>query len=124
VRLARHHRAWLHARADAYEVVWATAWGPDANRLLCPFFGLPDFEFVRFPPTPFDPAEKVAAIERVAGDRRAARVDDTVTSAGREWTARRRHPTLLVEVDSAIGLTRARVDRLLDWARTGSKLTD
>jgi len=34
VLLADFHRAWLHELAEVYELVWASAWGDAANRLL------------------------------------------------------------------------------------------
>lgn len=34
VRLARVHGEWLRELARAFEVVWASGWGAEANRLL------------------------------------------------------------------------------------------
>jgi hypothetical protein len=51
-----------------------------------------------------------------AAHRAAAWVDDMLTTAVHEWAAARKAPTLLVDVDSAAGLTRTNVDRLLAWA--------
>ena len=115
VRLAAVHRDWLHELASVYELVWATGWGEHANRMLSPFFGLPRHPVVPLPRR-FEPSDKVPAIERVAGDRSAAWVDDIVTADAREWAANRGAPTLLIEVDSATGLTRQHVDALISWA--------
>ena len=113
VRLAEAHRDWLHQLASVYELVWATGWGEEANRLLSPFLGLPTYPVV---PRRFEPSDKVPAIDRIAGDRSAAWVDDMLSMTVHEWATARRAPTLLVDVDSETGLTRPHVDRLLAWA--------
>lgn len=71
---------------------------------------------IRFPPVPFEPREKVPAVASFAAAHPAAWVDDNVTPEAREWAAGRSTPTLLVEVESALGLTRPAVDELLAWA--------
>lgn len=126
VRLAAIHRDWLHELAEGFTMVWATGWGEDANRLLCPHFGLPELPVIAFPPVPFDPAAKVQssaaftaakvpASADLAADHAVAWVDDIVTSEARAWAQARSYPTLLVEVDHRIGLTRDAVDSLLAW---------
>jgi len=115
VRLATIHRDWLHELAESFTMVWATGWGDDANRLLCPHFGLPELPVIAFPPVPFDPAAKVPAIADFATEHAVAWVDDVVTSEARTWAQARSHPTLLVEVDHRLGLTRDAVDSLLAW---------
>jgi hypothetical protein len=118
VRLATVHRDWLRELSDSYELVWATGWGDNANRLLNPFFGLPGFPVVPPPPVPFEPIDKLPGVDVFAADRPAAWVDDMLTMAVHRWAAARRAPTLLVDIDSATGLTRTHVDRLLTWAAT------
>ena len=126
VRLAEIHREWLHELAESFTIVWATGWGQDANRLLCPHFDLPALPVVAFPPVPFHPAAKVQsiaaftaakvpAIADLAREQAVAWVDDVVTPEARRWAQARSHPTLLVEVDHRIGLTRDAVDSLLAW---------
>lgn len=116
VRLLRAHGDWLVELAEVYEIAWATGWGDNANRFLAPHFGLPAYPVVVVPSVRFDPVEKVPAIDVFAGDRPAAWVDDIVTPEARAWAATREAPTLLVEVDPAVGLVRAHVDELLAWA--------
>jgi hypothetical protein len=116
VRLAAAHRDWLHDLSHEYELVWATGWGEEANRLLNPFFELPSFPVVVLPAIPFEPSAKVPGVDVFAAHRAAAWVDDMLTTAVHEWAAARKAPTLLVDVDSAAGLTRTHVDRLLAWA--------
>jgi hypothetical protein len=116
VRLAAVHGECLHELAHRFRLVWATAWGADANRLLCPLFRLPELPVIPFPQAPFDPAAKVPAVDAFVGDLPVAWIDDLVTAEARQWATKREAPTLLVEVDPAAGLARAAVDRLLAWA--------
>ena len=116
VRLSAAHRDWLQELAEVYELVWATGWGDEANRVLNPFFGLPTFPVVPLPATRFEPSMKVPAIDEFAAGRPAAWVDDMLTPEARAWADARRFATLLVEVDSATGLTRPQVEDVLTWA--------
>jgi hypothetical protein len=116
VRLATIHGEWLHELSTRFQVVWATSWGADANRLLCPHFDLPQLPVIAFPSVPFEPSAKVPAIEAFVHDAAVAWVDDIVTSEAKCWAAVRKHPTLLVEVDPSTGLTRSSVVELLAWA--------
>ncbi len=120
VRLAEAHAIWLRELARAYEIAWASGWGDDANRILSPFFGLERLPLVPLPPVPFGPREKLLAIAAFAGDRPLAWIDDMLADDARRWAAERRIPTLLIQVDPAVGLTRADVDRLLAWVEPNS----
>jgi len=124
VRLAARHVDWLGELFAVFGVVWASGWGENANRVLSPFFGLPELPLVDLPPIPFEPLEKVPGVALVAGDRSAAWVDDNLGPEAREWAEQRDAPTLLVDVDSATGLTRAAVDELLRWAGALSRPDD
>jgi hypothetical protein len=117
VRLNRIHGTWLRELAEHFTMVWATGWGKDANLHLCPHFELPELPVIEFPPLPFEPAAKVPAVDAFVGNRAAAWVDDVVTPEARKWSERRKAPTLLVEVDPSIGLTRDAVEVLLAWRR-------
>jgi hypothetical protein len=112
VRLAGVHRTWLAELGSTFELAWASGWGTDANRLLCPFFDLPEYPIVVFPPVPFEPKAKVPAVAKFARNRAAAWIDDMLTPEAHAWAAARSAPTLLIDVDSSIGLTRRHVDRL------------
>jgi hypothetical protein len=116
VRLTPVHGEWLVELGEVFEIAWATGWGDHANRILAPHFGLPEYPVVVVPSTRFDPADKVPAVAAYAGERPAAWVDDIVTPEARAWAARRAAPTLLLDVDPAVGLVRAQVDELLEWA--------
>jgi hypothetical protein len=116
VRLAARHVDWLRELTAVFDIVWASGWGEDANRVLSPFFGLPELPLVDLPQIPFEPLVKVPGVAVLAGDRPAAWVDDNLTPEARAWAEQREAPTLLVAVDSATGLTRSAVDELLEWA--------
>lgn len=119
VRVCLDHGGWLRELADRFELVWASAWGDKANRLLAPLLGLPELPFVEFPPVPFSPLDKVPAVARFVGPRPAVWIDDALTAEARAWAASREAPTLLVDINPAEGLTRDTVDRCLLWAADG-----
>ena len=56
----------------------------------------------------------------IAGDRPLAWLDEALAPEVREWAAERHVPTLLIDVDPAIGLTRQAVDECLGWASDGA----
>ena len=115
-RYCPDHAAWIRELAAAGELWWATGWGHHANERFLPKLGLAPLPYVVFPPVPFEPELKVPAVAELARDRPAAWIDDNHTPAGRAWAAGRDAPTLLVDIDPAIGWTRADVDRVLAWA--------
>lgn len=116
VRVCAAHGRWLAELATAFELVWATAWGEEANRLLAPLLRIPELPVIGFPPVPFRPRDKVPAIAGYAGPRPLAWIDDEFTAEARAWAGGRSAPTLLVGADPAEGLTRSAVDRCLRWA--------
>ena len=116
IRLCAEHGLWLRELAARFEIVWATAWGTDANRLLGPFLRLPELPFIRFPPPPFEPRDKLPAVISFAADRPLVWIDDALAPEVREWAARRPVPTFLIDVHPATGLTRPVIDDCLSWA--------
>src|SRR5689334_11279557 len=48
VWLAPHHGAWLRPLCDRFQLVWATGWEHDANRLIGPILGLPELPVIEF----------------------------------------------------------------------------
>jgi hypothetical protein len=59
---------------------------------------------------------KLDALDRYAGDRAAAWVDDNIDETCVAWADGRAAPTLIVETDPSTGLTEAHVEELLAWA--------
>lgn len=117
VRVCPAHGPWITEAAGVLDVVWATGWADEANRLLAPLLHLAPLPVVGMPPVPFPPDAKVGRIAAYAQQRPAAWVDDFHKPLARRWAAGRTSPTLLVTTDPAVGLTRAHVDRVLAWAR-------
>jgi HAD domain in Swiss Army Knife RNA repair proteins len=117
VRVCHVHAPWLHELATRFQIVWATAWGADANRFLAPLLQLPDLPVIAFPPVPFHPRDKLPAIITYAGHRPLAWIDDAFPSEAHAWAANRRTPTLLISTDPAKGLTRPAIDQALQWAK-------
>ena len=116
------HGRWIEDLAAVAGVWWATGWGPHANERYLPMLGVRPLPVVHFPaPVPFDPELKVPAVDAAVGDRPVAWLDDNHTPAGRTWAAARAAPTVLVDIDPAIGWTRGDVDRVLDWARAAAR---
>jgi hypothetical protein len=109
----------LLALARAFELVWCSGWEEKADEHLAPALFLP----VRPPFLTFEPAQanvhwKLAAVERHAGGRPLAWVDDAFDDSCHAWAAARDAPTLLVATEPAVGLTDEHVGRLQAWART------
>ena len=106
--------------ADDYELVWASGWEERANEHLPHLLGLPPaLPFLRFERA-LGRAHahwKLAAIERYAGARALAWVDDSFNDACHEWARARAAPTLLVATDPALGLTADEASLLARWAR-------
>ncbi len=105
--------------ADRFDLVWATGWEEKANEYLPHLLNLDrDLPVLTFGGTAvFGSAHwKLDAIEAYAADRPAAWIDDYIDDECRRWAKRRSAPTLLVETDSATGITEEDVERLLNWA--------
>jgi HAD domain in Swiss Army Knife RNA repair proteins len=116
VRLSEAHGPWLQELATRYQIVWATGWGAEANRLLAPLLRLPDLPVIRFPPPPFSPDDKLPPIISYARHRPLVWIDDAIQPEAHAWAARRRVPTLLIDIDPAESLTRPIIEQCLQWA--------
>jgi hypothetical protein len=109
----------LLALARAFDLVWCSGWEEKADEHLVPVLGLP----VRPPFLTFHRPQanvhwKLAAVERHAGGRPLAWIDDAFDDSCHAWAAARRAPTLLVATDPAVGLGGDHVTRLEAFART------
>jgi hypothetical protein len=104
---------------ERYELVWATGWEESANEHLPYLLRLPGIlPYLRFDEQAvFGTAHwKLAAIERYAGSRPAAWIDDCHDDSCSAWAAHRQAPTLLIGTRSAQGLCDEHVDLLLRFA--------
>ena len=89
--------------AEVYELIWATGWEDRANDHLPLILGLPgELPCLRFDGRArFGTAHwKLEALERYAGDRPLAWIDDSLDESCYEWAAGAPAPTLLVPTES------------------------
>lgn len=128
-------RVWLKAAhgpqllglADTYELVWASTWGPEADRLIGPEIGLPKLGYVDFWAENKDPGRpervdgvywKTPLLLAYAAGRPFAWVDDEVTGADRECVAAHHEgPALLHHVSARLGLLEPDFEALAQWAQ-------
>ena len=109
----------LRRLTEYYDLVWATGWEERANEHLPPLLGLPeDLPVLTFAGRArFGTAHwKVDAIDKYAGDRPAAWLDDNIDETCVAWAEGRSAPTLIVETAPSEGLTDEHVTQLLRWA--------
>jgi hypothetical protein len=106
--------------AERFELVWATGWEEKANEYLPFILKLPE---TQLPYLLFHGAAvfgtahwKLEAIEQYAVERPAAWIDDSIDESCRIWAASREAPTLIIETESATGMTDQHVEQLLAWA--------
>jgi hypothetical protein len=112
----------LERLASSYEIVWATGWEDRANERLPDILGLPgQLPFLTFDGRArFGTAHwKIDALDRYAGERALAWVDDSIDVTCRAWADERSAPTLLMQTESDIGLTERHVEALLGWVHAG-----
>jgi hypothetical protein len=112
----------LQRLGESFEIVWATGWEDRANDRLPEILGLPAaLPFLTFDGrASFGSAHwKIDPIDRYAGDRPLAWVDDCIDASCEDWAEMRTAPTLLVPTDPTQGLTDAHVEAMLSWARAG-----
>lgn len=109
------------AMLDAhFEVVWCTAWGADANRLVGRAHGIGARSVIDFPPAPsIAPGQtwKLAGVAAFVAERPLAWIDDELGEDAHRWALSRRAPTLLVPTDPGEGLNDEHVRRLVEFAR-------
>jgi len=109
----------LLALGELYELVWASGWEERANEHLPRLLGLArELPFLRFERAVGRSHAhwKLHAIERYAGARPLAWIDDSFNGACHDWASSRDAPTLLVETSPARGLTEHEAQLLERWA--------
>jgi hypothetical protein len=110
------HREWLRTLSKHFEPVWASTWGEAANRVYGEIHGLETLPVIPLKDLPRTGTRKLAAVDRYAGDRPLAWVDDELYDDAHGWAQARPARTLLVRTRAAVGLTADDVDRLLTFA--------
>ena len=126
VWLKPDHGPQLLALADRFELVWASTWGPEANRLIGPAIGLPELPYVNFWADSKDPGKpervngvywKTPLLLAYAAGRPFAWVDDEVAAADREYVVEHhKAPALLHHVSPRLGLLETDFEALAAWA--------
>jgi HAD domain in Swiss Army Knife RNA repair proteins len=117
VRLCPTHGEWITELRQVFDVVWATSWNDEANRLLAPLLRIGVLPVVTMPQIPFQPRDKVHAIAHFVGQRPAVWIDDLHAPEAWTWSTTRQQPTLLIPITPATGLTREAVDQALTGAK-------
>ncbi len=124
VFLSKVHGELLNAFAEEHDVelVWATTWEHDANRLIGKFIGLPHLPVIEFGKHPGSiRGWKYPAVLAYAADRPVAWLDDDFdladpVAARDEFLADRGDlPTLLHHVSPSVGLTSTDLDAVAEW---------
>ncbi|MRH86603.1 hypothetical protein GFY24_03805 [Nocardia sp. SYP-A9097] len=131
-RPAEHRTVWLdpaHGRQllelaaeTRADLVWATLWENEANRLLSAPLGLPKLEVIVFNGTAFQHSgghhAKLPGITAWAAARPLVWFDDQFQPADADWAIARSAdtaPTCIIPIDSSIGLTAADFDAARDF---------
>ena len=109
----------LQRLARWFDPVWCSGWEERADEHLPALLGVPRLPHLSFDRNPgrANGHWKLTAIEKHAGDRPLAWVDDALDERCDEWAAGRPAPTLLMRTDPAVGLTDDGVEELVRWAR-------
>jgi hypothetical protein len=127
LHLSRKHGDMLSAfsREHDVELVWASLWEHNANRVIGPALGLPRLPWVDFHGHAAGRQFwKFPAMADFAAGRPLVWLDDSFTRKARQRRAsgfdraRRGLPTLLMEIDPYIGMTRSNLDDVAGWLST------
>jgi hypothetical protein len=95
----------LLALVRLFDLVWCSGWEDKADEHLVRVLGLPVRPpFLTFPVPTGTAHWKLASVERHAGTRPLAWIDDGFDDSCHAWAAAREAPTLLVPTDPAVGL--------------------
>ena len=117
VFLAREHGIWLTSLAVDFDLVWATSWEHDADRLIAERVGVPrGLPVITFEAPQTGWTAKLPDVIRFIGDRPGAWVDDALGTDEYAWASSRDVPTLLIQPDHRVGLTSAHIDQLRAFA--------
>jgi len=113
VRVNPGHGTLLRRLAGTFDLMWATSWEDEANRLLVPLLGLEPLPVIPCSVRGLGQHDKFPGIARAVGDRPAVWFDDLHSVPAHEWATGRTPWTLLIHVDPAVGLTGAHIETAL-----------
>ena len=103
------------------ELMWATAWRDDANKVIAPLLGLPQLPVVDLPEWAGDYHQdglswKTRALVARAAGRPFAWLDDELTEVDQAWVAAHHPgPALLHRVDSGTGMLHDDMSAVEAW---------
>lgn len=102
-----------------FEIVWASGWEERVTE-LGERLRLPELPYLTFKGAArFGSADwKTEPLEEYARGRALAWIDDSFDEQCYRWARSRSEPTLLIEVESHLGLQDAHVEALAGWARS------
>jgi len=105
--------------AHDFDIVWATGWEHGVEE-LSELLGFPEWPYLTFKGAArFGSADwKLAPLQKYARGRPLAWIDDSLDEACYEWARDRPEPTLLIEVESHVGLQQVHVEALAAWAKS------
>lgn len=109
----------LRRLSEVYDLVWASGWEANANKHLPALLDLPELPQLGFNGAArFGSADwKLEPLGKYAAGRPLAWVDDSFDERCYEWARDREEPTLLLPVESHVGLEEAHVEALFAWAQ-------
>ena len=102
----------LSLLGERFQLVWATGWEYEANRVLAPILGLPELPVIEFPRDEDGTFVKFASLSKIPSSLPVVWLDDELTEEAKEWARRRTGATLLVDVDPSIGLTHEDLEKV------------
>ena len=106
--------------SEWFEPAWCTGWEEKANEYLPHALGLPGpWPYLEFagPATAGSGHWKLEAVERYAGMRPLAWIDDGHDERTEAWAEARGAPTLLIRTEPPTGLTAQQSAALVEWAQ-------
>lgn len=109
----------LRRLSDVYDLVWASGWEAKANKHLPALLDLPELPHLGFNGAArFGSADwKLEPLAEYAVGPPLAWLDDSFDERCYEWARDREAPTLLIPIESHVGLEEVHVDALLAWAQ-------
>jgi hypothetical protein len=107
----------LRRLSEHFDLVWATGWERRANEHLLDILDLPELPFLSFDGARFGTADwKLRPLGEYAAGRPLAWIDDSFDESCYAWARERPEPTLLLPIESHLGLEEVQVEALIAWA--------
>ncbi len=125
----------LRDLGEVFEIVWATMWCDDANKVMSPALKLPELPFVPFHITRFTNWIKEAPegvtfklpyVKDFVGDRPAAWIDDDLWGDAASWANKRNESvaTKLFPTNPWNGMTPDIVADMIRWGESIERITE